>query len=128
MRDEFLPFSRPSISEAEMFDVADVLRSGWITSGPKNSEFEAAICKYTGAAHAVAVASATGGMQVVLRALDIGPGDEVITPSLTWVSTANMIVLAGATPVFVDVDRETLMVSAEDVRRAVTPRLHGPAG
>jgi UDP-4-amino-4-deoxy-L-arabinose-oxoglutarate aminotransferase len=118
----FLPFSRPDISEAEIEAVADVLRSGWITTGPRASEFETEFGKHCGARHSIAVSSATGGMQVVLRALDIGPGDEVITPSMTWVSTVNMIVLCGATPVFVDVDRETLMVSPEDVERAITPR------
>lgn len=117
-----LPFSRPDISEADIEAVADVLRSGWITTGPKASEFEAEFGKHCGARHSIAVSSATGGMQVVLRALDIGPGDEVITPSMTWVSTVNMIVLCGATPVFVDVDRDTLMVAPRDVERAITAR------
>ena len=118
----FLPFSQPDISEAEIAAVADVLRSGWITTGPRASELEAEFGVHCGARHSIAVSSATGGMQVVLRALDIGPGDEVITPSMTWVSTVNMIVLCGATPVFVDVDRETLMVSPQQVERAITPR------
>lgn len=121
-RPTFLPFSKPSISEEEIAAVAAVLRSGWITTGPKNAEFERAFCDYTGAPHAVAIASATGGMHVVLKALNIGPGDEVITPSMTWVSTANLIVLAGAKPVFVDVDRDTLMTNAELVRPFITPK------
>ena len=122
MRKDFLPFSRPSIAETEIAAVGDVLRSGWITTGPKNAELEKRFCEYTGCASAVCVSSATAGMHIVLRALDIGPGDEVITPSMTWVSTVNLIVLAGATPVFADVDRDTLMVTAETVAEKITPR------
>jgi UDP-4-amino-4-deoxy-L-arabinose-oxoglutarate aminotransferase len=118
----FLPFSRPDISEADITAVAEVLRSGWITTGPQAANLESEFGKHCGARHSIAVASATGGMQVLLRALDIGPGDEVITPSMTWVSTVNMIVLCGATPVFVDVDRHTLMVSPEQVEALITPR------
>lgn len=122
MRKEFLPFSAPSISEDQIAAVADVLRSGWITTGPKSADFEAQFAAYTQSPGAVGVSSATGGMQVALRALDIGPGDEVITPSMTWVSTVNMIVLAGARPVFVDVDRDTLMTSAEHIAGEITER------
>lgn len=119
---DFLPFSRPDISEDDIAAVAAVLRSGWITTGPVAAELEAAFGRHCGGSHNIAVASATGGMQVLLRALDIGPGDEVITPSLTWVSTVNMIVLSGATPVFVDVDRDTLMLSPAAAEAAITPR------
>ncbi len=119
---EFLPFSRPDISDDDIAAVATVLRSGWITTGPVAAELETAFGQHCGGAHSIAVSSATGGMQVVLRALDIGPGDEVITPSLTWVSTVNMIVLCGATPVFVDVDRDTLMISPQAAEAAITPR------
>ncbi|MGB2866015.1 MAG: aminotransferase class I/II-fold pyridoxal phosphate-dependent enzyme [Sedimentisphaerales bacterium] len=115
MRNEFLPFSRPSITEANIAAVGDVLRSGWITTGPKVAEFERRFCDYVGCPEAVALSSATAGMHLVLKALGIGPGDEVITPSMTWVSTVNLIVLAGATPVFTDVDRDTLMVCPESV-------------
>lgn len=118
----FLPFSRPSMGEAEIAAVAQVLRSGWITTGPKNQELEQRFCAHFGCQHAVAVSSATGGMHLALLALGIGPGDEVITPSQTWVSTLNMICLLGATPVFVDVDRDTLMVDAARVEAAITPR------
>jgi len=122
MRSEFLPFSRPSIREADIAAVADVLRSGWITTGPKNAEFEDAFCQYTGCAGAVAMTSATAAMHLVLIALGIGEGDEVITPSMTWASTVNMIVLAGANPVFVDVDRDTLMASPEAIEACITPK------
>ena len=122
MRENFLPFSTPSISEDEIAAVADVLRSGWITTGPNSGKFEEAFAAYTGAAGAVAVSSATGGMHCVLLALGIGPGDEVITPSMTWVSTVNLICLLGATPVFADVDRDTLMVSRATVEPLITER------
>jgi UDP-4-amino-4-deoxy-L-arabinose-oxoglutarate aminotransferase len=116
----FLPFTRPSIDEGDIEAVVQVLRSGWITSGRKVQELEDAIRARTGCEQAIAVCSATAGMHIVLHALDIGPGDEVITPSMTWVSTINMITLCGAKPVFVDVDRETLMVSADDVAAKIT--------
>jgi UDP-4-amino-4-deoxy-L-arabinose-oxoglutarate aminotransferase len=122
MRDDFLPFSRPSINEEDIAAVGDVLRSGWITTGPKTAEFEQRFADYVGCAGAVALSSATAGMHVVLKALGIGPGDEVITSSLTWVSTVNLIVLAGATPVFADVDRDTLMVSPMSVEACLTDR------
>jgi len=122
MRNEFLPFSRPSITEDDIAAVAGVLRSGWITTGPKTAEFERSFADYVGCPGAVALSSATAGMHLALKALGIGPGDEVITPSMTWVSTVNLIVLAGATPYFADVDRDTLMVSHESVAACVTDR------
>lgn len=122
MDEIFLPFSRPSIGDEEIAAVEQVLRSGWITTGPKNQQLEEHFAHYVGCRQAVALSSATGAMHVTLLALGIGPGDEVITPSQTWVSTANMICLLGATPVFVDVDRDTLMSSAEQIEAAITPR------
>ena len=122
VRHDFLPFSRPSITEGDIDAVADVLRSGWITTGKKCAEFERAFCDRTGAADAVAVYSGTAGMHLILHALRIGPGDEVITPSLTWVSTVNLITLAGATPVFVDVDSDTLCVIPADIERRLTSK------
>nr|WP_159464831.1 UDP-4-amino-4-deoxy-L-arabinose aminotransferase [Scandinavium goeteborgense] len=119
---EFLPFSRPSMGDEEFNALKDVLQSGWITTGPKNAQLEEAFCTLTGNRHAIAVSSATGGMHVTLMALDIGPGDEVITPSQTWVSTLNMIELLGATPVMIDVDNDTLMVTPDAVAAAITPR------
>ena len=90
----FLPFSKPSITESEIAAVGDVLRSGWITTGARCTEFEQRFCETTGSQHAIALTSATAGMQLALHALGIGPGDEVITPSLTWVSTVNLITCA----------------------------------
>ncbi len=122
MSEAFLPFSRPSMGDEEIAAVEKVLRSGWITTGPQNQALEEQFAQYVGCRHAVALSSATGGMHIALLALGIGPGDEVITPSQTWVSTANMISLLGAMPVFVDVDRDTLMTDAARIEAAITPR------
>ena len=121
MRKDFLPFSRPSITEEDISAVGEVLRTGWITTGPNTAAFERDFSEYVGCPHGVALASATAGMHLLLKALGIGPGDEVITPSMTWVSTVNLIVLAGATPVFADIDRNTLMVTPETVAPCFSP-------
>lgn len=118
----FLPFSRPSLGEEELAAVKTVFESGWVTTGPQNAALEQDFCQLTGNQHAIAVSSATAGMHVTLLALAIQPGDEVITPSLTWVSTINIITLIGATPVMIDIDRDTLMVTAEQIEAAITPR------
>jgi UDP-4-amino-4-deoxy-L-arabinose-oxoglutarate aminotransferase len=120
VRIDFLPFSRPSIREEDITAVAEVLRSGWLTTGPKTAELEKAFCDYIGCSGAVALSSATAGMHLVIKTLGIDEGDEVITPSMTWVSTVNLIVLAGAKPVFVDVDRDTLLVSPESIKASLT--------
>ncbi|WP_440813629.1 UDP-4-amino-4-deoxy-L-arabinose aminotransferase [Pseudomonas syringae] len=122
MSEAFLAFSRPSMGDEEIAAVTRVLRSGWITTGPECQKLEEQFAERVGARQAIALSSATGAMHVALLALGVGPGDEVITPSQTWVSTANMICLLGATPVFVDVDRDTLMTSAALIERAITPR------
>ncbi|MCL2790280.1 MAG: aminotransferase class I/II-fold pyridoxal phosphate-dependent enzyme [Desulfobulbus sp.] len=122
MRSQFLPFSKPSISEAEIEAVAEVLRSGWITTGAKTAAFEQAFAGYCQAQDAVALNSATASMHLVLVAMGIGPGDEVITPSLTWVSTVNLLRLLGATPVFADIDRDSLMVSRQTVEPLLSER------
>jgi UDP-4-amino-4-deoxy-L-arabinose-oxoglutarate aminotransferase len=118
----FLPFSRPSITPADIAAVTKVLESGWITTGAVCAELERQFAVAAGTRHAVALTSATAGMHVLMHALGIGPGDEVVTPSMTWVSTINLIALRGATPVFVDVDRDTLMTTADRVAAAITPR------
>ncbi|MBI2440417.1 MAG: UDP-4-amino-4-deoxy-L-arabinose aminotransferase [Lentisphaerae bacterium] len=122
MRKNFLPFSRPSITEGDIQAVGDVLRSGWITTGAEAAKFEEEFAAYVGARGAVALASATGGLHVTLKALGIGPGDEVVTPSMTWVSTVNLIVLAGARPVFADIDRDTLMAGPDQLAAVLTPQ------
>ena len=119
---DFLPFSRPAFGAEEIAAVTEVLQSGWITTGPQNQALEQAFCQLTGNQHAIAVSSATAGMHVTLMASGVQAGDEVITPAMTWVSTLNMIVLLGATPVMIDVDRHTLMVTPAAIEAAITAR------
>lgn len=122
MRNIFLPFSRPSIGNEEIDGVHEVLTGGWITTGPKNTQFEINFSQYCGSRGGVALASATAGMHLLLTALGIGPGDEVITPSMTWVSTVNLIIRTGATPVFADVDRDTLMTGIEFIKPLISEK------
>src|ERR1700750_816425 len=97
---DFLPFTRPSIDEATIAGVAEVLRSGWITTGPQAKAFEAELSQYFGRRPARALGSGTGTLEIALAVAGVGPGDEVITTPLSWVATANVIVRAGARPVF----------------------------
>ena len=122
IRKDFLPFSRPSIGNTEINNVVSCLKSGWITTGALCQEFEAGFCKLTGAKQAITLNSATAGMHLTLTVLDIGEGDEVITPSLTFASTINMITLRGATPVFVDIDYGTLNLNADLIEEKITPK------
>ena len=122
MRSTFLPFCRPSISEEDIAAIGDVLRSGWITTGPRVTELEQMIADRTGAKEAIAATSGTALMHLTLQAMGIGPGDEVIGPSMTWVSTPNMVEMRGARNIFVDVDRNTLLASADAIEAAITPR------
>ncbi|KEJ91642.1 DegT/DnrJ/EryC1/StrS family aminotransferase [Synergistes jonesii] len=122
MRKEFLPFARPSVSEEAIADVADSIRSGWLTMGPKTILFEKNFAGYVGASYALAVNSATAGLHCALTALGIGAGDEVITTPMTFAATANAILFTGAKPVFADIDRETLDIVPENIERAVTKK------
>jgi len=117
-----LPFSRPSISEEAIADVVAVLRSGWITSGPKVQQFERDFAAATGAAYAVAVTSGTAGLDLIVQSLRLAPGDEVITPSINWVSGPNMIELHGGTTVFCEIDPTTLQADPASVRSLITER------
>ena len=110
MSREFLPFTRPSIDEATIAGVGEVLRSGWITTGPQARAFEAALSEHCGGRPVRAYSSGTITMEIALRLAGVGAGDEVITTPLTWVSTANVILEVGARPVFVDVARVDLSV------------------
>ncbi len=121
MRDSLLAFSRPTIEADEIQEVVDSLMSGWITTGPKVVRFEAMLRDYLGVSEAIAVSSATAAWHLVVRALGIGPGDEVIVPAITWPSVANIVELAGARTVFADVDPETLQIDVSDVGRRITP-------
>jgi len=122
MSDNNLPLSRPTLGEEEIREIIDVIQSGWITSGPRAKRFEEEFSRYVGARHAVAVNSCTAALHLALLAHGIGPGDEVVTSSMTWSATANMIEVTGAKPVFADVDRDTLQVTPETVAAAVTER------
>lgn len=122
VREVFLPFNRPDIGQDEIDEVVDTLRSGWITTGPKTKEFERRFAEYIGVRHAIAVNSCTGGLHVALAAADVGPGDEVIVPTMTFCATANVAVHLGATPVIVDVEPDTLNIDPQCLEAAITPR------
>ncbi len=122
IRKDFLPFSRPSIGEAEINKVVTCLKSGWITTGALCKEFEDKFCQLTTASKAIALNSATAGMHLTLSALGIGEDDEVITPSMTFASTVNMIALRGAVPVFVDIDYGTLNINADLIEKSITSK------
>jgi dTDP-4-amino-4,6-dideoxygalactose transaminase len=117
-----LPFSRPTIDEATIQGVIEVLRSGWLASGPKVAEFEAALSKYLGGRPVRTQTSATASLEMALLACGIGEGDEVITPAMSFVATANVIVRTGARPVFVDVGLDSRNIDLEQVEAAITPR------
>ncbi len=118
----FLPFTRPSIDEATIASVAAVLRSGWITSGPKVKEFEAALSSYCGGRPVRAFNSGTATLQVALTLAGVAPGDEVITTPLTWVASANVILAAQARPVLVDIDPATRNIDLDAVEAAVSAK------
>lgn len=118
----FLPFTRPTIDEDTITAVGDVLRSGWLTSGPKLKEFEAALSDYCGGRPVRAFSSGTATLEVALTLAGIGPGDEVITTPLTWVASANVVLAAGARPVFVDIDPVTRNIDLERIEAAVTAK------
>ena len=119
---DFLPFARPTIDEETIAGVAEVLRSGWITSGPKVQEFETALSEYLGGRIVRSFTSATGGLEVALQACGIGPGDEVIVPAMTFAASANVVLRVGARPVFVDVDLATRNLHPDLIEAAITPR------
>jgi dTDP-4-amino-4,6-dideoxygalactose transaminase len=121
-RGTFLSFQPPAITEEEIDAVAATLRSGWLTTGPRTAELEARMRDYLDAKHVLAVSSCTAALHLSLVALGVGPGDEVITSSLTWPATANVIVHCGAVLVFADVREDTLNVDPEHVRALVNER------
>lgn len=122
MRTTFLPFSTPTIDDAEINEVVDSLKSGWITTGPKVKRFEEAFRAYVGARFAIPLSSATAGLHLTLLALGIGEGDEIITTPMTFASTVSMIVLCGATPVLADIEPGTLNIDVSKVRDKISPR------
>lgn len=122
MSDDFLPFSRPSISQAAIDDVVACLKSGWITTGPRVAQFTDALKEYFKATYALPLMSATTGLHFALLTMNLEPGDEVITTPLTFAATLNAIVLAGGKPVLVDIDPHTLNMDLNLLEAAITPR------
>jgi dTDP-4-amino-4,6-dideoxygalactose transaminase len=121
-REDFLVFGAPAIEEAEIEEVMATMRSGWLGTGPRVARFEQAFAEYKGVPSAAAVNSCTAALHLALLALDLAPGDEVITTALTFCATVNAIVHAGAKPVLADVDPATMNLDPVDVRRRITPR------
>ena len=117
-----IPVARPCIGPEEEQAVIDVLRSGWITQGPRVAEFESHFATYVGCDHAVAVSSCTTALHLALLAIGIGPGDEVICPSLSFIATANAIAYTGATPIFGDVDLATYNLDPARIDGLISPR------
>jgi dTDP-4-amino-4,6-dideoxygalactose transaminase len=122
LRKSYLVFGSPLIEDAEIDEVVKTLKSGWIGTGPKVHQFEEDFKKYIGVKHAVAISSCTAGLHLGIVALGIGPGDEVIVPSMTFAATANSVIHAGAKPIMVDVDRFKMTIDLEDVKRKITER------
>jgi len=118
----FIPFTRPSFNQETIDAVADVLRSGWVTSGPKLAEFEAALSQYFGGRPVRCFANGTATMKIALQVAGIGVGDEVITTPISWVATSNVILSVGAKPIFVDVDPHTRNIDLDKVVAAITPK------
>ncbi len=121
-RDTFIPYNVPDITDAEINEEVDTLRSGWLAKGPKTVEFEKRFAEYVGAKYAVAVNSCTAALHVSLLSQDIGPGDEVITTPMTFASTASTIIHTGATPVFADIDYRTGCIDPKEIEKKITPR------
>jgi len=117
-----LPFHVPDIGEEEIESVASVLRSGWLTTGPKVKQFEQEFAQYVGTRHAIAVNSCTGALHVALEAIGLKEGDEVIVPTMTFAATAAVVTYFKARPVLVDCRRDTLTIDVEEVEKAITPR------
>lgn len=122
MEKRSIAISLPCTGDDEWQATREPLTTGWLTQGPKVAAFEKAFAERHGVSHALATTSCTTGLHLILAAMGIGPGDEVIVPAFTWVATANVVVYCGATPVFADVDRATCNIDPADVAHRITPR------
>ncbi len=122
MNQTYIPYGRQQIDEDDIRAVVDVLQSDWLTTGPKVAKFEEDVTGFVGASHGVAVSSGTAALHAAMYAIGIGPGDEVIVPAITFVATANCVVYQGGTPVFADVEADTLLIDPDDVEQKITGR------
>ena len=121
-RSSMIPYGRQSIGEDDIAAVAETLTSDWLTTGPKIQEFEAAVCRLAGAEYGVAVSSGTAALHAAMFAIGIQPGDEVIVPAITFAASANCVVYQGGTPVFCDVDPDTLLIDLTHLECLITPK------
>lgn len=119
---EFIPYGRQAIDDDDIAAVVETLRSPWLTTGPMVEAFEADFAAYVGASHAVAVSNGTAALHLAMLAADVGPGDEVIAPAITFVASANAARYAGADVKFADVDPESFLIDVDSVRSLITPR------
>ena len=117
-----IPITRLSVGEAEAAAAADAVRSGWLSTGKRVQKFESMVAEYVGAKHAIAASSCTTALHLALIAAGVKPGDEVICPSFSFIATANAVLYAGATPIFVDIDPATYNINPELIEAAITPR------
>ena len=122
IREDFLPFAKPSVSEDVLPEIAESIKQGWLAMGPKTIEFENVFKNYTGATYALSVNSATAGLHAAVASLGIGEGDEVITTPMTFAATVNAIIFTGAKPVLVDIDAKTRNVVPENIEKAITSK------
>ena len=124
IRNEFLIFGAPLIEQSEIDEVIDSLRSGWLGTGPKVARFEEMFREYVGANHALAVNSCTAGLHLSMLAAGLGPGDEVITCPMTFAATANSVIHAGAKPILIDCERDTMNIDPKDIVRKLSDRTY----
>src|SRR5882672_9304095 len=122
VRDRLLPYGQQWIDDDDIESVVEVLRSAWLTTGPKVVEFEPSFAQLVGAQEAVAVSNGTAALHAAMFALDIKPGDEVIVPAITFAASANCVVYQGGTPVFADIDAQTLLIDPASVKEKITAR------
>ena len=122
LRREFIPLAKPTIEENEIEEVVKVLRSGWLTTGPKVAEFEKNMQKYLGCKKAIGLSSCTGGLHIALAALGIKQGDEVIVPTYTFAASAHVVAWLGAKPVLVDVEKDTFNIDPKKIEEAITDK------
>lgn len=122
MNSSFIPYGRQQIDEDDIKAVVDVLKSDWLTTGPKVTEFEEAVAGFVGVKYGIAVSSGTAALHAVMYAIGIGPGDEVIVPAMTFAASANCVVYQGGRPVFADVEAETMLINPAIVEQLVTSK------